>query len=226
MKSFNQFCSEAIYFIEMSDFSAGGGNAKMRQTGMTRDQVIALGQKNLARLKNRPAASTPKPAATGVSGGAAPASRTVTTRPAPAASPAPAPRPRDERPTVGQVQAAKREAEYQKNARNLRLGVELGGVAKLAAQQRYSNQNSIVAQGGGNQEPWRTHPHTLNKKVGRGYGVPKFSDTMQYNTQSQLTDYYQKKGMSYDAANKKASREAQQIHDRNRADYRSGSGYD
>ena len=49
---------------------------------------------------------------------------------------------------------------------------------------------------------------------------------MQYNTQSQLTDYYQKKGMSYDAANKKASREAQQIHDRNRADYRSGSGYD
>ena len=226
MKSFNQFCSEAIYFIEMSDFSAGGGNAKMRQTGMTRDQVIALGRKNLARLNNKPAASAPKPAATGVSGGAAPASRTVTTRPAPAASPAPAPRPRDERPTVGQVQAAKREAEYQRNARNLRLGVELGGVAKLAAQQAYSNQNSVVARGGGNQAPWRTHPHTLNKKVGRGYGVPKFSDTMQYNTQSQLTDYYMKKGMSSDAANAKAAKEAQQIHDRNRADYRSGSGYD
>ena len=35
----------------------------------------------------------------------------------------------------------------QRNADNLRLGVELGGVAKLAAQQRYSNQNSVVAQG-------------------------------------------------------------------------------
>ena len=215
MKSFNQFCSEAIYFIEMSDFSAGGGNAKMRETGMTRDQVIALGQKNLARLKNKPAATT-----------------TRAVSPAPAASPAP--RPKDERPTVGQVQSAKREAEYQRNqrnARNLRLGAELGGVAKLAAQQRYSNMNSLVAQGAelkrqSSVPQWKQHPHTQNKKVGRGYGVPKFSDTMQYNTQSQLTDYYRKKGMSYDAANAKASKEAQQIHDRNRADYRSGSGYD
>ena len=48
MKSFNQFYSEAVNVIEMNDFSAGGGNAKMRETGMTRDQVISLGQKNLA----------------------------------------------------------------------------------------------------------------------------------------------------------------------------------
>lgn len=206
MKSFNQFCSEAIYFIEMSDFSAGGGNAKMRETGMTRDQVIALGQKNLARLKNKPAAPT---------------TRAV----------APAPK-KDERPTVGQVQAAKKEAEYQRNARNLKLGVELGGLAAQQARQNYATQNSPAMRAARaqmaakNAGTWRTHPHTLNKKVGRGYGVPKFSDTMQYNTQSQLTDYYMKKGMSSDAANKKASREAQQIHDRNRADYRSGSGYD
>ena len=202
MKSFNQFCSEA-----MDDFSAGGGNAKMKQTGMTRDQVIALGQKNLARLKNKPTAPASKPAAS---------------RPAPK---------KDERPTVGQVEAAKKEAEYQKNARNLRLGAELGGVAKLAAQQKYSNQNSLVAKGAelerqASTPDWKKHPHTQNKKVGRGYGVPKLSDMLQGNSRSQLTDYYQKKGMSYDAAYAKASKEAQRIHDKNRAEYRSGSGYD
>ena len=33
--------------LEMDDFAAGGGNAKMK-AGMTRDQVISLGKKNLA----------------------------------------------------------------------------------------------------------------------------------------------------------------------------------
>jgi hypothetical protein len=32
----------------MDDFAAGGGNAKMKQSGMTRDQVVAQGKKNLA----------------------------------------------------------------------------------------------------------------------------------------------------------------------------------
>ena len=73
---------------------------------------------------------------------------------------------------------------------------------------------------------WKKHPHTQNKKVGRGYGVPKLSGMLQNNSRSQLTDYYMKKGMSHDAANKKASKEAQRIHNKNRADYRSGSGYD
>jgi hypothetical protein len=36
------------HIIEMSDFEAGGGNAKMAKTGMSKDKVIALGQKNLA----------------------------------------------------------------------------------------------------------------------------------------------------------------------------------
>ena len=40
--------------VEMSDFAAGGGNAKMAKTGMSKDQVIALGKKNLAA---KPAAS-------------------------------------------------------------------------------------------------------------------------------------------------------------------------
>jgi hypothetical protein len=32
----------------IDDFAAGGGEAKMKKTGMTRDQVIAQGKKNLA----------------------------------------------------------------------------------------------------------------------------------------------------------------------------------
>jgi len=43
--------------LEMDDFSAGGGNAKMKKTGMTKDQVIALGKKNLAAKP----ASSPTP---------------------------------------------------------------------------------------------------------------------------------------------------------------------
>ena len=31
----------------MDDFAAGGGNAKMKETGMSRDQVVAQGKKNL-----------------------------------------------------------------------------------------------------------------------------------------------------------------------------------
>jgi hypothetical protein len=34
--------------VEMNDFQAGGGNAKMQKTGMNMNQVIALGRKNLA----------------------------------------------------------------------------------------------------------------------------------------------------------------------------------
>lgn len=41
--------------LEMGDFEAGGGNAKMKKTGMTRDQVVALGKKNLAA---KPASSS------------------------------------------------------------------------------------------------------------------------------------------------------------------------
>ena len=35
----------------MDDFAAGGGAAKMKQTGMTRDQVMSLGKKNLSNQK-------------------------------------------------------------------------------------------------------------------------------------------------------------------------------
>jgi len=43
--------------LEMDEFSAGGGNAKMKKTGMTKDQVIAIGKKNLASKS----VTSPKP---------------------------------------------------------------------------------------------------------------------------------------------------------------------
>jgi hypothetical protein len=39
--------------LEMDDFSAGGGNAKMKQTGMSKDQVVTLGKKNLSNVSKK-----------------------------------------------------------------------------------------------------------------------------------------------------------------------------
>ena len=186
MKSFSQFCYEAVYFAEMSDFSAGGGNAKMRETGMTRDQVIALGQKNLARLNKKPAAPAPTAAA-------APATR----KPAPA--PAPAPRSREQR-----------------NAGNLRLGAELGGVARLAAQQKYSNQNSLVAQGAraaANREPaWKTASKGFKN---RDYGIPDFVSDRRRENQGAMVDANVDAGMSRRDAEVKATRDEAELHRKN-----------
>ena len=186
MKSFNQFCSEAIYFIEMSDFSAGGGNAKMKETGMTRDQVIALGQKNLARLKKKPAAS-------------AASAPTAAAPPAPKRAPAPAPRSREQR-----------------NADNLRLGAELGGVAKLAAQQKYSNQNSVVAQGrkaAANREPlWKQASKGLKN---RDYGIPDFVSDRRRENQGAMVDANVDAGMSRRDAEVKATRDEAELHRKN-----------
>jgi hypothetical protein len=48
--------------VEMTDFEAGGGNAKMAKTGMSKDKVIALGQKNLAVLAKKSSSSAPSKA--------------------------------------------------------------------------------------------------------------------------------------------------------------------
>jgi hypothetical protein len=48
--------------VEMTDFEAGGGNAKMAKTGMSKDKVIALGQKNLAVLAKKSLSSAPSKA--------------------------------------------------------------------------------------------------------------------------------------------------------------------
>ena len=63
--------------LEMDDFSAGGGNAKMKKTGMTRDQVIALGKKNLAAKP----ASSPKPSSSTSSAPSQPSGRAVGSTP-------------------------------------------------------------------------------------------------------------------------------------------------
>ena len=53
MSSMSEGWKQSI--LEMDDFAAGGGNAKMKATGMTKDQVISLGKKNLAA---KPASSS------------------------------------------------------------------------------------------------------------------------------------------------------------------------
>ena len=221
MKSFRQFCSEAIVLAKK-----GGVEGKLdKSTGkFTAGNFSDAERARYTKYSAKPAATTTR--------AVAPASRpaaTPTMRPTPAAS-RPAPK-KDERPTVGQVQAAKREAETRRYRDTASFSASLGGVAKLAAQQRDANRNSLVSKGAelerqASTPDWKKHPHTLNKKVGRGYGVPKLSGMLQDNSRSQLTDYYMKKGMSRADAEAKASSEAQQIHDRNRANYRSGSGYD
>ena len=207
MKSFNRFCYEAVNVIEMSDFSAGGGNAKMRETGMTRDQVIALGKKNLARLKNKPAATT------------------STSTPAPTPAPAPAPRPRDPRPTNREVAAARRESEYQTNARNLRLGVELGGIAAKQAQQNYATQNSPAMRAHRAQlklaEPsWKQHQFTQDspapvKPKDRDYGIPDFVSDRRRENQAAMVDAYVDAGMSRRDAEVKARRDEAELHRKN-----------
>tara|TARA_B100002019_G_scaffold182074_1_gene157158 strand:+ start:602 stop:1228 length:627 start_codon:yes stop_codon:yes gene_type:complete len=191
MKSFNQFCSEAVYFIEMSDFSAGGGNAKMKETGMTRDQVIALGQKNLARLKNKPkSAAAVAPAAP---------KRAPAAAAAPKAAPAAAPRSRE-----------------QKNADNLRLGAELGGVAKLAAQQSYSYQNSPAGRAHAarmKREPaWKTASKGFKN---RDYGIPDFVSDRRRERQSAMADANRDAGMSPAAAEKDATESERRLHKKN-----------
>ena len=191
MKSFNQFYSEAIYFTEMSDFSAGGGNAKMRETGMTRDQVIALGQKNLARLKKKPA---PAPTAA-----TAPATRKPAARKPSAPTPAPA-----------------RRSPEQRNADNLRLGAELGGAARLAAQQNYSNQNSVVAQGrraaANNQPLWKQASKGFKN---RDYGIPDFVSDRRRENQSAMADANRDAGMSHAEAEKAATASERELHRKN-----------
>jgi hypothetical protein len=46
--------------MEMDDFAAGGGNAKIKQTGMNKDQVIALGKKNLANVAKKQTPQQPQ----------------------------------------------------------------------------------------------------------------------------------------------------------------------
>jgi hypothetical protein len=65
MKTFKQFFD----ILEMNDFAAGGGNAKMKQTGMSRAEVEALGKKNLSKSSNSESSSNASKAQTTPSDG-------------------------------------------------------------------------------------------------------------------------------------------------------------
>ena len=133
----------------------------------------------------------------------------------PAASKTTASRPAASKTTASRPAPAPRSAE-QRNADNLRLGAELGGVAKLAAQQKYSNQNSLVAQGAraaASREPaWKT----LSKGFkNRDYGIPDFVSDRRRENRSAMTDANIDVGMSRADAEAKARRDEAELHRKN-----------
>ena len=224
MKSFNQFYSEAIVLAKK-----GGVEGKLdKSTGkFTAGNFSDAERSRYAKYSAKPAAAAPKPAAPAPKPAATSTSRP--TRPAPALSP----RPKDERPTRQQVMDAERAAETRRYRDTASFSAGLGGVSQYAAQLGDANRNSLVMRGAEQQRKlsqpaYKQTAHYKQGKVGRGYGSQRLSDMLQDNSTSQLTDFYLKKypGMSYNAANKKAADEAKRIHDKNRKEYRSGSGYD
>jgi hypothetical protein len=217
MKSFNRFYGEAVVLAKQ-----GGVQGKLDKAtntftkGAWSDAESARHQKYSKPVAPKPAA--PKPA-TGVSTG-----------------PAPTPRPKDDKPTIAQVAAVKKAAETQRNRNNLRFGVELGGLARKTAQQNYTNQNSLVAQGAeANRQAaipqWKKHPFTQNKKD-TSYGIPDFVSDRRRENQGAMSDNNRYRGMSDAEADAKATRDEAELHKKNmrymknrRGGYQPGSGY-
>ena len=150
-----------------------------------------------------------KKVATAKGNSAAPAT-TSPAAPAPKMTGSVTPAKKSSPPAVGS-----RSAE-QKNADNLRLGAELGGVAKLAAQQKYSNQNSLVAQGAAaaaKREPaWKTASKGWKN---RGYGIPDFVSDRRRENQSAMADANRDAGMNRADAESKATRDEKELHRKN-----------
>jgi len=220
MKSFNQFYSEAIVLAKK-----GGVEGKLdKSTGkFTAGNFSDAERARYTKYSAKPAAAAPKPAAP-TARAVAPAPRPAAPTTRPAASPAP--RPRDERPTNRQVAAARKEAEYQRNARNLRLGVELGGLAAQQARQNYATQNSPAVRAARaqmaakNAGTWRTHQFTLdspapNKPKDRDYGIPDFVSDRRRENLGAMTDANVDAGMSRADAEAKARRDEAERHKRN-----------
>lgn len=214
MKSFNQFYSEAIVLAKK-----GGVEGKLdKSTGkFTAGNFSDAERSRYTKYSAKPAATTtravapaPRPAAT------------PTTRLTPAAS-RPAPK-KDERPTNRQVAAARQEAEYQRNARNLRLGKEIG--ADDMVKQMYRNQNSLVAQGARaqmaakNAGTWRSHQFTLDSPApsgpkNRDYGIPDFVSDRRRENEVAMRDANMGAGMSRADAAAKARRDEAELHRKN-----------
>tara|TARA_A100001035_G_scaffold85765_1_gene66544 strand:- start:398 stop:1084 length:687 start_codon:yes stop_codon:yes gene_type:complete len=215
MKSFNQFYSEAIVLAKK-----GGVEGKLdKSTGkFTAGNFSDAERARYTKYSAKPAATTTRAVAP------APRPAAPTTRPAPVAS-RPAPK-KDERPTNRQVAAARREAEYQRNARNLRLGAELGGIAAKQAQQNYATQNSPAVRAAkakmaaDNAGTWRTHQFTLDSPAptgpkNRDYGIPDFVSDRRRENRGAMYDQLRSDGMSPAAARKEAARREAELHGKN-----------
>tara|TARA_B100000085_G_scaffold100648_1_gene91547 strand:+ start:1775 stop:2443 length:669 start_codon:yes stop_codon:yes gene_type:complete len=204
MKTFSQFCSEAVVLAKLK-----GVQGKLNKvTG--KFTKGSWSDTESARYANaKPAVSTTR----AVTPAPSPATPAVMRSPAAA----PVPKPKDERPTNREVAAARKEAEYQKNARNLRLGVELGGIAADQARQNYANQNSPAARAAELKRQaaipnWKKHQFTQDmpapgKTKDRDYGIPTFrADRRNYNLDA-MTSANRDAGMSPKDARERARRD-------------------
>ena len=204
MKFFNQFYYEAIVLAKKS-----GVEGKLdKSTG----EFAAGNFSDAEKTRYAKYSATPAP--------------TPTPSPTPAPTSAPVSKPKDERPTNRQVAAAKAKAEYQKNARNLRLGVELGGAAADQARQNYATQNSPAARAAkakmaaDNAGTWRTHQFTLDSPApgrtkDRDYGIPTFHADRRRENHGAMVRANMDAGMSRQDAERRATTDEAELDKKN-----------
>ena len=204
MKFFNQFYYEAIVLAKKS-----GVEGKLdKSTG----EFAAGNFSDAEKTRYAKYSATPAP--------------TPTPSPTPAPTPAPVSKPKDERPTNRQVAAAKAKAKYQKNARNLRLGVELGGVAADQARQNYATQNSPAVRAAkakmaaDNAGTWRTHQFTLDSPApgrtkDRDYGIPTFRADRRRENRGAMVRANMDAGMSRQDAERRATTDEAELDKKN-----------
>ena len=207
MKSFNKFYSEAIVLAKK-----GGVEGKLdKSTGKFTAGNFSDAEKT--RYAKYSATPTPTPAPT------------PTPSPTPAPTPAPVPKPKDERPTNRQVAAAKAEAEYQKNARNLRLGVELGGAAADQARQNYATQNSPAMKLAAIRRKaavpnWKQHQFSQDmpapgRTKDRDYGIPTFRADRRRENREAMVRANMDAGMSRQDAERRATADEAELDKKN-----------
>ena len=203
MKSFNQFYSEAIVLAKK-----GGVEGKLdKSTG----KFTAGNFSDAEKTRYAKYSATPAP--------------TPTPSPTPAPTPAPVPKPKDERPTNRQVAAAKAEAEYQKNARNLRLGVELGGAAADQARQNYATQNSPAMKLAAIRRKaavpnWKQHQFSQDmpapgRTKDRDYGIPTFRADRRRENREAMVRANMDAGMSRQDAERRATTDEAELDKKN-----------
>jgi len=205
MKPFSQFCAEATVLAKL-----GGVQGKLDKiTGKFTKGAWSDTESARYQKYSNPATTTSTPSPQG-------------------STPSPAPRPapkKDERPTNREVAAARREAEYQTRARNMRLGVELGGIAAQQARQNYATYNSPAmkahrAQMRAAVPSWKQHQFTQdspypNKPKDRDYGIPDFVSDRRRENRSAMASNNRSLGMSNADAEARARRDEAELHKKN-----------